>query len=308
MKGINRRQALGVLGVTAVGAMASVPSLASAATIAQAGLNWPAPALDNPETITVGTTFDSQPPDLDVNKDYIIKLPSTTRNAALIIKGGNNVVIIGGHIRLPVNDGVSAHSRAIHITGNQGVVHIEGVLIDTVAGGLGDGVTIQASNAIVQVQKCRIMNIRGIQSGFHGDVIQPWGGVRELRVDQLTASSSYQGLFCPVSDGPIGRIIVKRTNITALPEEVPGANGGFMWWVGTQPSVTFSDFYVQPRSGRTLGQSVWPADDDATNPCTVANNLAVWPTMANISGGIRGGQPPGGDFCPNGVPGLGYTP
>jgi hypothetical protein len=29
--------------------------------------------------------------------------------------------------------------------------------------------------------------------------------------------------------------------------------------------------------------------------------------MGNIDGGIRGGQPPGGDWCPAGVPGIGYT-
>lgn len=302
MTRINRRQALGVFGAATMGALAFPPSRA------QAALNWPAPVLTNPETITVGTTFDSQPPDLDVNRDYIIKLPPTVRNGALTIVGGNNVVIIGGHIRLPVYSGTSIRARAIYITGNQGVVHIEGVLIDTVAGGLGDGIAIQASNSIVQVQNCRIMNIQGVQSGFHGDVIQPWGGVKDLRVDQLTASSNYQGLFCPVNAGPIGRIVVKRTNITALPEGEPDAGGGYMWWTGTEPSVIFSEFYIQPRAGRLLGKSVWPDADHATHPVSVVNGVATWPTMTNIDGGIRGGQPPGGDFCPAGVPGVGYTP
>ncbi|TDE02789.1 hypothetical protein [Jiangella asiatica] len=307
MTGINRRQALGVLGAAAVGGLAS-PPLSAATVTTQAALNWPPPPLDNPETITLETSSEQPPRPLDVNRDYIIKLAPTIRTAGVIIEGGNNVVIIGGHIRLPVYAGPTGPSpRGIYVIGNQGVVHIEGVLIDTASGdSLGDGIAIDADNAIVQVQKCRIMNIKGRQNSLHGDVMQPWGGVKELRIDQLTASSTFQGLFCPVDRGPIGRVIVKRTNITALPELEPG--GGYMWWMGTQPIFIFSEFYVQPRSGRLLENSVWPDHNHATHPATVVNGVATWPTMSNVTGGIRGGQPAGGDFCPAGVPGIGYTP
>lgn len=304
MTGINRRQAIGVLGAAAAGAWA-FPSSAGAAgaATAPAPLNWPRPPLTNPETITLETSSEQPPRPLDVGRDYIIKLAPAIRTTGVIIEGGRNVVIIGGHIRLPVPAG--GMTRGIYIDGNQGVVHIEGVVIDAVAQGLGDGIAIAAPDSIVQVEICRIMNIQGRQSGIHGDVIQPWGGVRDLRIDQLTASSTFQGLFCPVDRGPIGRVVVKRTDITALPELEPG--GGYLWWMGTEPGFIFSEFYVQPRQGRVLGNSVWPDTGHATHPVSVVNGLATWPTMSNVTGGIRGGRPPGGDFCPAGVPGIGYT-
>ena len=301
MTGITRRKALGVVGAAVAGTLVAPSSPASGST--QPPLNWPPPSLTDPETIPVGASGHAR--DLNVNRDYIIELPSTIRTTGLIVEGGRNVVIVGGHIRLPVYTG-DGLARAIYIIGNQGVVHIEGVLIEAVAEGLGDGIAIQVPDSIVQVQRCRIMDIQGRQSVFHGDVIQPWGGVRDLRIDQVTASSTFQGLFCAVNDGPIGRVIVKRTNITALPGLEPG--GGYMWWTGTQPTVIFSDFYVQPRQGRLLGKSVWPDIDDPTHPCSVVDGVATWPTMSNIDGGIREGQPPGGDWCPAGVPGIGYTP
>jgi hypothetical protein len=182
MTSINRRRALGFLGAAA-GALAGV-SVTSAGTAAAAGrrprLTWKPPRLECPELIEVGTTADSQPPELDVTRDYIIKLPPTVRTSQLVVFGGRNVVIIGGHIRLPPVSGLDPTARAILVTRNEGVVHIEGVLIDTMESGQGDGIAIQAPNSIVQVQRCRIMDIQGRQSVFHGDVIQPWGGVRYL--------------------------------------------------------------------------------------------------------------------------------
>ncbi|HEY8454086.1 MAG TPA: hypothetical protein VIL34_00680 [Actinopolymorphaceae bacterium] len=175
MTGITRRKALGVVGAAVAGTLVAPSSPASGST--QPPLNWPPPSLTDPETIPVGASGHAR--DLNVNRDYIIELPSTIRTTGLIVEGGRNVVIVGGHIRLPVYTG-DGLARAIYIIGNQGVVHIEGVLIEAVAEGLGDGIAIQAPDSIVQVQRCRIMDIQGRQSVFHGDVIQPWGGVRYL--------------------------------------------------------------------------------------------------------------------------------
>ena len=223
MTAINRRQALGVLGVAGtLAAMGAAP----ASGAARPALTWKAPRLVDPEIIEVGTSVDSQPGELDVTRDYIVRLPPAMRTGQLILHGGRNVVLIGGHIRLPPVSGRDAEARAILVTRNQGTVHIEGVLIDTTASGQGDGIAIQSRDSIVQVQNCRIVNLVGAQDETHSDVIQPWGGVRELRVDRLTGSSNYQGFFVPQDLAPIGHIKIKRSNLIADPEWFPGARGG----------------------------------------------------------------------------------
>lgn len=308
MTSINRRRALGFLGAAA-GALAGV-SVTSAGTAAAAGrrprLTWKPPRLECPELIEVGTTADSQPPELDVTRDYIIKLPPTVRTGQLVVFGGRNVVIIGGHIRLPPVSGLDPTARAILVTRNEGVVHIEGVLIDTMESGQGDGIAIQAPNSIVQVQNCRIVNLVGARDDTHSDVIQPWGGVKALRVDRLTGSSNYQGFFVPQDLAPVGRVRIKRTNLIAHPEWYAGAGGGYMLWMGRQPKYTLSDFYIQPRPGRRLENSVWPDVNHPELPVSVVDGVATWPTMTNVDGCVRLGPPPEGDFCPEGVPGVHY--
>lgn len=310
MTGISRRRALVVLGAAA-GALtggAATTGTAAATEGPRAALTWKPPPLVNPEIIEVGTTFASQPPQLDVTRDYIIKLPSTVRIGQLIVFGGRNVVIIGGHIRLPAVAGKDTSARAILVTRNEGIVHIEGVLIDTMESGQGDGIAIQSRNSVVQVQNCRIMNIIGAKNDTHGDIIQPWGGVKELRVDRLTGSSNYQGFFIPQDLAPVGRVKIKRTNIVAQSEWYPGASGGYMLWMGRQPKYTLSDFYIQPRSGRLLENSLWPDANHADLAVRVVDGVATWPTMTNVDGSVRLGAPPCGDFCPDGVPGIGYQP
>jgi hypothetical protein len=310
MTGISRRRALGVLGAATALATGVAPTGAAAAVAASGkvrpALTWKPPPLVDPELIEVGTTADSQPGELDVTRDYIIKLPPTVRTGQLILFGGRNVVVVGGHIRLPNVSGRDTSARALFVTRNEGTVHVEGVLIDAMDSGQGDGIAIQSRNSVVQVQNCRIMNLTGAGADTHSDLIQPWGGVKELRVDRLTGSSNYQGFFVPQDLAPVGRVRIKRTNITANPEWYPGAGGGYMLWMGRQPKYTLSDFYLQPRAGRLLDNSVWPDVNHAELPVSVVDGVATWPTMTNVDGCVRLGPPPGGDFCPEGLPGLTY--
>ncbi len=90
-----------------------------------AGLTWAPPALVNPTVITL--TKDSWSPKLDNEKDYLIQLPDEPREQTGRIQGGRNVVLIGGHIRIP-KKGSSDH-RAIYILDGapSRTVHIEGV-------------------------------------------------------------------------------------------------------------------------------------------------------------------------------------
>jgi hypothetical protein len=141
----------------------------------------------------------------------------------------------------------------------------------------------------------------------HSDVIQPWGGVRELRIDRLTGASNYQGLFIPQDLAPIGHVKIKRTNLIADPQWFAGAGGGYMLWMGRDPKYTMSDFYVQPRAGRTLENTLWPDHSHPELAVRVVDGVATWPSMANVKGGVRLGPPARGDFCPDGVAGVRYA-
>ncbi|HEX6681994.1 MAG TPA: hypothetical protein VF062_04335 [Candidatus Limnocylindrales bacterium] len=298
----------------------AAPAPAPARAVLESGqLTWAPPPLVNPEvrTLTAGRTSTN----LDITKDYIIRLPTTVKLGATILIGGRNIVIIGGHIRLPTfipGTTTSADARAIYIKDAVGTVHIEGVQIDTLNDdSWGDAVSIDAPLATVQIQNVRVVDLKGMSgdTGFHGDVIQPWGGVGRLRVDKLSASTRFQGMFLPRDEGDIGSITIKRANIIGLPL-LPGAMGGYLLWVsppgrnstGIGPFYDFSDFYIQPRAGTTLGKTIWPDTGVTANPLVVdANGFATWPTMSNVVGGIQGGLPPGGDFVPSGAAGLGYV-
>lgn len=312
----DRRDLLRLTG--ALGAAAALPAAsarpAHAARTAQTAqvnaaadpLTWAPPPLSNPTTITLGTGSTTNT--LDPAKDYIVKLPSAAiKNGTTHLRGGRNVVVIGGHITLP-SYGTAGNANAFRIQDSVGTVHIEGVYVDTVADGQGDALAIDADNAIVQVQNCRFAGLKGATGEWHADVIQPWGGVKELRVDKLTGTSNYQGLFLAVNLGPIGRATFKRTNLRMLPEWYAGAGGGYAIWIGNEePYFSFENVYVEPRANRTLGNSVWPNASDPDHPLVITNGLGTWPSLPRTTGGVHSGPPPGGDYVPVGVAGYGYV-
>jgi hypothetical protein len=150
--------------------------------------------------------------DLASDVDYRISAPET-RTAALHIRGGRNVVWIGGHVRIEnqplfsratdrraivVSDAIDGSS----VPGR--VIHLEGLLLD--GGDLSEGINTNVPSAVVQLQNIRVEEVRlrgaddrdgtgGYPSKSHPDVLQLWGSKQELRVDGLTGRSNYQGLF-----------------------------------------------------------------------------------------------------------------
>jgi hypothetical protein len=276
-------------------------------------LSWAPPALQSPTTIRLGTGYTVT--DLDPTRDYVIQLPSERKVGATVIKGGHNVVIKGGWITIPTLTASDAERRGIYIKDATGTVHIEGVLIDGSGGGNGDGIAISAPNAVVQVENSRIVGLRGSYAGYHADVIQPWGGVSELRVDRLTGSTNYQGLQIPRDLGPIGRADLRNVDLSHT-GEAP-AEGGYLLWLtkGTSTCeaypVSISDVYIAPKSGRWLADSVWPGVW-STLPCKAsqvgagADAQVSWPTLP-VTGFVRRGPRPEGEFVPSGVAGVGYV-
>jgi hypothetical protein len=281
-------------------------------------LKWAPPSLTNPITINVPDT--QWLVSMDKTKDYIVKIghhrpcaAAGSNQAGLWLEGGHNVVLIGGRVSIPC-ESTSYGRTGIKIRYATGTVHIEGVLIDNSGGYLTDGIAISAPEATVQLQNLRVGPVWD-WANAHPDLVQVQGGVKELRVDRLTGTSTYQGIFLTDEGGfPNGPSDLRRVNVhtlSGLGSYLPNT----LFWQDTKDiPVSISDFYID-RSGtsRGIGDVVqpstnWVADGDATRRAVLSSDgLSVsWPA-SNITGTVRDGNPPSGDFVPDGTAGEAYV-
>jgi hypothetical protein len=172
--------------------------------------------------------------------DYLIAAPEVI-TGPVTLRGGRHVVWIGGHIRIDRSTTVERPSptdrRALMIvdaadgSSVDREVHIEGLLID--GDDLAEGINTRCIRAQVTIQNTRIelVMLRGCDdrdgtNGYrvsHPDIIQTWGSQRGLRVDGLTGSSNYQGIFLKEDLRDRRRLPawLRRVNLAAveLPDE-----------------------------------------------------------------------------------------
>jgi hypothetical protein len=277
-------------------------------------LRWAPPTLSHPSTITLGNGYTET--HLETNRDYVVKLPATDKLGGVTLEGGHNIVVIGGHITVPANSPpghVDDRFRTgLYIKGATGTVHVEGVLFDGAPGAVFDAIDIDAPKATVQLEDIRAEGIKGRFNGFHADAVQPWGGVKDLRIDYFSATSNYQGITIPIDKGPIGSAQVSHVDMHGLLAE--HEKGGHLLWLTTGSRtchsypVQLSDVYVQPRRDLTFGESVWPqVGRPRSCGAKTRNGFASWPRLPNIQGRVRAGSPPGGPYVPPGVAGTGYV-
>jgi hypothetical protein len=317
--------------VTLVATSGHVPSRARAATV---GTSFPRPALTNPIVIQLHVGSDSL--HLDDSRDYVLKMPAQKKTGPLAIRGGRNVLIVGGYMS------TTAKGPNINVSDDAGthvgrIVHIERMLIDGSSGVPSDGIKIQAPNTIVQLEMDRFVGFYGSLSGYHADVVQPGGGVKELRIDGFTGSSHYNNLYLRRETNPlepaIGKVTIRNANmfgyVNGSNSDPPTTIRGIA--IGTQsdpPSddsqkinctvtdpMVFDNFWITPPSGRPPGQFVWP-DDRMSSPANWCNARYVsssgtinWPNLSTSNGGkISGVVNVGGhsDFVPSGAAGLSY--
>jgi hypothetical protein len=274
---------------------------AGASSRPTAKLRWAPPRLVDP--ITVRVTSPTRELKLKPDRDYVLKMPSYPvkpgASGGLRIEGGHNVVLVGGEIDF---DGVDhpdeTSGRVAAIFDNTGTVHIEGLYAH--GRGLVEGIQNYSERSIVQVENCRFEHLHGSEATYHSDLFQFDAG-NELRIDRFTGSSSYQGLF--VTD-MTGHVYVSRTNIVGD----PGAQ--YLFWQGDAfVPQTLSRFYVKPAQGRRLGASIWPGiwdSDSWKRPHLRRPHAYVWGPRVHVSGMVRRGPPPRGDFVPRGVAGTRY--
>ena len=251
-------------------------------------LRWRPPPLEDARTVRVGARGGELW--LKPGRDYRIQLTAPLRGlGGLVIHGGRNVVMVGGRITIPYagRRPTPQQRRALYLEGQTGVVHLEGLLIDNSGGDLSEGLQIAAPKAVVQLQNVRIDGIHARDrinfSDNHPDLIQPGGGVRELRVHRFTGTTAGQGFFLRGDRAPIGRVVLDQVNLVGL----PGARV-LLWKRCTKPHpapcegpdfpLDVSDVWVRPAPDRGLSRSLKPALPDQT-----------WSD-------VRAGVPPGGDF------------
>ena len=198
-------------------------------------LTWAPPAgWETYTTYTIPATGGTHT--LDENTDYKISAPSTITEA-VHLRGGRNVVWIGGHIHIADKAALAPPTsrRALVLsdhptqpTVDGRIMHLEGLLLD--GNDLSEGIDLNAPKTIFQLQNfhCDTVLIRGCDDrdrtgaytvGLnHADVLQPWGGFKECRVDGLTGKTNYQGMYFMQDTGTPtrGPAWFKRLNLAAV--------------------------------------------------------------------------------------------
>jgi hypothetical protein len=241
--------------------------------------------------------------------DVLVQLDPNRPVAPIIIANCRNAVVMGGQINvLPTARIGTDDQRAIYVHKCTGTVHVEGVLINgAVAGSQSDGIAVNAPEATVQIQNVRMEGLRGTYTVNHADVFQPWGGVREYRIDRLSGSTNYQGIQVRRDLGAIGRGTIRNADVASSGVTPIDRGGHFIRVDCNSYPLTLDNVYIAQREGRPLGMSVWPQTDDKSCPAVVSGGVASWPSIPSVSGGVREGRPAAGDFVPAGSVGLGYV-
>lgn len=293
------------LGVCVMAATAS----ASLDPSAPAALAWAPPTLIDPVTIEV--TNANRRLFLDDRRDYRLAVVEPLQRE-LWIEGGRNVVVTGGHVAIAEPGVGSAYqdNTAVKIRFGDpaGTVHVEGLLIS--------GAYVVDAFAIATGRSVQLENVRveGTQAfkGAHPDCVQTQRGVGALRIDRFTCTTQLQGIFLTDANGErVGRCEIRNTNITGAPGKhlfFQTSRGirvllGGVWLHSDRPWAPFGFQVFPQKDGRTLGGGY----DRKRRAVVSRDGKRLWFVGSNISGTVRKGRPPGGDFVPAGAVGMGYT-
>jgi hypothetical protein len=277
----------------------------SNSVVVSGALAWAPPTLSSP--ITLDVRNGSNLLFLDTSKDYILRIQEKlVGNPGLYINGGRNVVVIGGTIEMNAL-GTSPYwdRTAIKLHNSTGVVHLEGLRLTGAY--LSDGIATSAPNATIQLQNIRIDNVQAFGSE-HPDCVQAQAGLGRLRVDRLTCRSTLQGIFLSDEAGYVGSADIRRVNIT-------GTTGSNLFWQRSMGiAVSFSDVWLNPPASYATGYMTYPNvsgltyDNQPTTRRAVlgADGVSLTYVNTNISGTVRRGVPPSGDFASSSA-GTGYV-
>jgi hypothetical protein len=292
-------------------------------------LKWMPPTLVDPIVVYPGATTSVNTAatgdintGLDNTKDYIIVL-DVLRTSELVINGGRNIWVIGGHVSLATQLDAGIYVTDTSTNGAltpqmSRIVHIEGVLVDNPNSLEFDGIDYACPSAIVQIQNCRVVNLLGDYNDVHADISQNQGGATEVRYDHFTGTSNYQGITAFPHDGTVGGLTISNVDLSfsAINETNPIT---FLFWneeendgtVNTPVSIIGTFVVSNNRSSQTvLADAVWsstntPATEDGEGNITFPAGGGVTGTI--IDGNVNTSAVPSGGFCPIGNCGIGYV-
>ena len=249
-------------------------------------LTWAPPPLEDPETVDID--MDNRNLKLDQDSDYLLRMPDEPLTAPLSIWGGRNVVLIGGEIDIPLGEGGKV-DRALALKATTGTFHVEGLKIT--GDGLGEGINLdQPEGATVQLQNIWIDPVQGARGDNHADVIQSWAGPSVLRIDRLSAQTTYQGFF----------LLPNQFGEQPQPElfdlrriDLRGDDGAayLLWRDEAEWPLETSDVWVDRPDTEDPDQLLWPKGEAGA---------AAWD-------GVQIGTPPGGPFVAEDTVGIGYV-
>jgi hypothetical protein len=220
-------------------------------------LSFGPPDLTDPVTVTVDDGNAGLR--LESGRDYIIEMPPEPLDVpgGLRISGGDDVVLIGGEIRFSrwYEGDPGKANRGLYLNGQTGTVHVEGLRI---GGMVGEGIdiSIPAEGATVQLANVEVDLVTGSRDANHADVVQTWAGPDRLRVDGLSATTTYQGLF-----------LLPDQHAVTDPEEwslrrvsIRGAEGaGYLLWLDSDEPfpVEVDDVWLESFDGRPPSELMW---------------------------------------------------
>jgi hypothetical protein len=246
---------------------------------------------------------------------------------------GNRIHIIGGQITNATEDATAA-SHCLRIN-NVDYVYIEGVK-GAKGNTAGDFINLAGTWKLVVIQNCRGigMNTRDVALGHsftqHGDFFQAQTRGGLILMDRCTGDTWNQGIVLDASLSPASSdpnyegVVLSRVNMrvndTALNPIQPADATHPLFYLqnccGTscRIPVWLNDvwgFDEQAISPRTIAQMVAPSASFGTTACGAnydsVNLTVTWPVANRITGLIKYGIPPGGDFVPDTFTGLNYV-
>jgi len=252
---------------------------------------------DGPGTITA-----------PAGQDSIVVWDSPTHRR-IRFSGGRDWVIRGGEVN---NDKQWANlddQSGLQFENATGTAFVEGMYIHGPQGTDGIRVGNGGSAMTLIVQNSRIVDRLSGPSVYHADVIQPYGGVKALKVDRMTGGGDYQGQMWKQEPGTVfGPSDFRHVNyVAATPEQQAMIN--FVTTSPTQP-VVLSDVYNSPDpafGGGNFCRSMFPSASILCGVDALGAKFATWSGLTiSVTGRVTQGLPPGGDFVPAGAAGLSY--